>query len=578
MEALCLSGKGFSHGPAAAGGRPELPKISRNVKYGTEQSGGNRVYCITLRRLPKRHPRGDAALWSVLAGLLLPLSVSAAPPRFDISRFDVQGKTLLAPAELDTLLAPHRGADRDFGDVQRAVEALQAAYARHGFTLVRVALPEQELNGGVVRFQVVETRVGRVAIEGNRFHDDANIRHSLPGLAEGTLPNIARISASLAQANENPSKKTTLQLKDGARPDEVDARLAVVDEKAWSVALNVDNTGLEQTGKTLVGVVYQNANFAGLDHVLSLQYTTTAEQPKKVSVYGAGYHLPLYALDDSLDFYTNYSHFHSGTLPSRTLDMQVHGNETVYGARYNHSFGNLGPVESSASLGFDYKAFRNGVTFQGFPVGNDVTVHPLSLAYAGTWKAGASVTALTLSLARNLPGGDRGGTDDFERVRSGARPGYTLARLGAAYTRSLGLDWQLRLAAAGQYSRDALVPGEQFGAGGVGSVRGFLTREISGDKGYSASAELYTPELCARWQGAAVSCRALVFYDAAHVSRIDPLPGELSSVSIGSPGPGVPAALGRHATLQLDLGHVVDGAPVEARGRNRLNFKLSLAD
>src|SRR5258706_38213 len=134
--------------------------------------------------------------------------------------------------------------------------------------------------------------------------------------------------------------------------------------------------------------------------------------------------------------------------------------------------------------------FRNVGTLLGLRVCHDETVHPLSRAYAGTWKACAAVTALTLSLERHLPGGDRGGTDDFERVRSGARPGYTLARLGAAYTRSLGLDWQLRLAAAGQYSRDALLPREQFGAGRVGSVRGFLTREISGDKGYSASAEL----------------------------------------------------------------------------------------
>ncbi len=81
------------------------------------------------------------------------------------------------------------------------MDALQAAYAKRGYALVRVALPEQELDAGVVRFQVVETRIGRVVVEGNTFHDEANIRRSLPALVEGTIPNISRISASLAQAN-----------------------------------------------------------------------------------------------------------------------------------------------------------------------------------------------------------------------------------------------------------------------------------------------------------------------------------------------------------------------------------------
>ena len=60
--------------------------------------------------------------------------------------------------------------------------ALQAAYAKRGFNLVRVVLPEQELDHGVVRLTVIETRIGRVIVEGNRFFDDANIRRSIPGL------------------------------------------------------------------------------------------------------------------------------------------------------------------------------------------------------------------------------------------------------------------------------------------------------------------------------------------------------------------------------------------------------------
>jgi hemolysin activation/secretion protein len=96
-----------------------------------------------------------------------------------------------------------------------ALEALEAAYHARGFNVVQVALPEQELDQGVVRLQVVETRIGKLRVEGNTVFSEDNIRRSLPGLVEGQTPNLGAVSSSLKLANENPSKKTTLQLQSG---------------------------------------------------------------------------------------------------------------------------------------------------------------------------------------------------------------------------------------------------------------------------------------------------------------------------------------------------------------------------
>src|SRR5690349_16659168 len=88
----------------------------------------------------------------LFAGTVLAVAVSAAwaddEVRFQISRFDVSGNTLLSPAEVQAAVAPYTGPGRDFGDVQRALEALEALYHAHGYMVVSVQLPEQELNGG----------------------------------------------------------------------------------------------------------------------------------------------------------------------------------------------------------------------------------------------------------------------------------------------------------------------------------------------------------------------------------------------------------------------------------------------
>ncbi|RZJ14380.1 MAG: ShlB/FhaC/HecB family hemolysin secretion/activation protein, partial [Haliea sp.] len=144
-------------------------------------------------------------------------------PRFAITAYQVDGNTLLPAAEVERLLAPYTGPGRAFRDVRLAVDALQQAYRRAGIQVVVVQLPEQELTQGVVRVKVVEPRIGRVRVEGNREFSIANIRSSLPGLREGATPNIRDISASLKVANTNPAKQTTLSLQGTDQPEVIDA-------------------------------------------------------------------------------------------------------------------------------------------------------------------------------------------------------------------------------------------------------------------------------------------------------------------------------------------------------------------
>jgi hemolysin activation/secretion protein len=105
---------------------------------------------------------------------------AAAPLKFSISRYIVEGNTLLKQEQIDRVLAPYSGSGKDFGDVQRALEALQLAYQKEGYGSVEIRLPEQELEKGEVKLRVVEPKVGRITVEGNEHFSEANIRHGVP--------------------------------------------------------------------------------------------------------------------------------------------------------------------------------------------------------------------------------------------------------------------------------------------------------------------------------------------------------------------------------------------------------------
>jgi hemolysin activation/secretion protein len=522
-------------------------------------------------------PRRARAFGLAVAGTLLASTVLAqaagSGPSFAVTRYVVEGNSLLPAGQVESLLAPFAGPSRSFADVRRAAEALQDAYRRRGFNLVLVQLPEQELDQGVIRLRIVEPRIGRVQVEGNSAFSTGNVRSSLPGLQEGSAPNMRDVSASLKVANTNPAKQTTLELQSGAEPGVVDATVRVAEDKPWRIGLTADNTGTPETGRTRLGFLYQHANLWGLDHVASVQYTTSAEHPSKVSAYGAGYHVPLYRLGDSMDFFASYSNVDSGAITAGVLDLQVSGKGSVAGARYNHTLPSWGDLSSTLTFGIDWRAYKNDVALQGFQLGSDITVRPLSLAWSGQLPLASGLVALQLTGVQNIPGVSNGSDADFTSQRAGARARYHLLRYAAAYTQPLPADWQLRLQFNGQATGDALVPGEQFGAGGANSVRGFMEREVTGDRGRFASAEIQTHNWCAD----RLQCRAVVFADAASVTRNDALPGEERHASIASAGFGVRLAMDRNAALQADYARVLDGGGLRSRGDSRLHVALSLS-
>jgi hemolysin activation/secretion protein len=489
---------------------------------------------------------------------------------FEITRYQVQGNTLLPEKDIDQLLAPYTGKDRDFGSVEKALEALEAAYRDKGYSIVRVVLPEQELNQGVVTIKVVENKIGKITVSGNKFFTDDNIKNSIPALQIGQTPVMAEVSANVKVANEDPAKKTVVQLQTGDQEGLVNANLKVVDEKKWSGSVAVDNTGDEITGRNRLTVMVQNANVGGWDHVLSMQYTTSFANPNEVSVYGIGYHIPLYVLKDSLDFFASYSNVNSGTVTAGVFDVGVSGSGTAFGTRYNHNLMKIGDYDSTVTLGFDYKIFNNDLTVAGLPLGSNVAVHPLSLTYTGNWTVTGSSANFYATAVQNISGGEDSSDADFAAARTGATPNYSLFRYGANYLRALPQDWQFRFALNGQLTSDALVQGEQFGAGGANSVRGFSEREVIDDKGRTTTLELYTMNLCT----GGAQCRVLGFYDTGYVSRNDPLPGEIQRESIGSGGLGFRLTRAPYLLLQADLAHVIDASTVTPKGTNRIQFRV----
>jgi hemolysin activation/secretion protein len=496
-----------------------------------------------------------------------------APPRFEIRRFLVEGNSLLAQDELDRILTPFSGKDRDFGDIQRALEALQDVYTDRGYNAVRVSVPEQDIRSGEVRLRVVEARIRRVRVQGNRFFDEKNVRAGLPSLKEGTAPNTRAIGQDAQLVNENPAKQVSVVLQTADDPGQVDASVRVTDEKPSRISVFADNTGTPKTGNYRTGVSYQNANLFNGDDVINAQLLTSPGHASDVKVFGAGYRVPVYESSGVVDVLAGYSSVNSGIVQDL---FSVSGKGTVFGLRYTQLLGRIDTYEHRVAFGLDYRAYKNSVTLVGTTESlvPDITVRPVSLTYSGRSSQVGQDLSFSISYSHNISGGNKGDQAAFDQPgqRLGASANYSIWRAGLAFSQLLPSDFIMRAVANGQQTYDLLIPGEQFGMGGADSVRGYYERETASDNGLRFSLEVYGPDF-GSWIGGTWRARALVFYDTARGR--DNAPERGPENKLGSFGLGVRANQGKSFAFRLDVARVTHDAGTRLDGEYRAHAAVA---
>lgn len=531
-----------------------------------------------------RHRRTLALACAVLAagsaGAQAPASpvpAMAAPaptPVFAIKGFQVTGDNPLGDGETANVLAPFLRAQATIDTLQQATAALEAALRARGFGLHRVVLPPQAV-GDTVTLNIVTFTIDKVAIEGRSIYDEGNIRRSLPELREGATPNFRTLAVQTAIANENPNKQIQVGIRESDEPDKINASITVKEQRPWTLALGLSNAGSKASGRDRFTVSGGHTNLFNLDHQLVAAYTTSFEQTEDVKQFGLSYKIPLYAQGGVV-----------GASYTRSDVVGDFGSFNSTGA--GHTFGvnytlylppNVGR-RSYVTIGLDDRLFEatkiNNIVVPGTL---DRRSRPISLGYTARTESDASIWGYTVDLAVNT---GTGANNDLASYRT-EDPRVVTEHWKAVhgswnYLAPFAGHWTWGARAQYQISPDVLISGEQFGLGGLGSVRGTsIDRPVSGDRGLAASFEVTTPEL-------AEGLRALGFVDAGYLrNNGENTLSKPSSDHLASVGLGLRYTKGAFAA-SADYGRIVLGSKVPLnvnaaapkRGDDKLYINLSV--
>ena len=502
-----------------------------------------------------------------------------------VTHFDVQGNTLLPLRLIEQTLEPYTG-NVSVQRLREAASAVQTLYRRAGYGGVVAFLPEQALAGGAVQIRVVEGKLTRVDVADNRQYSTENIRASLPTLRTGATPNVRRIDAEIQMANENPAKNVQVLLQPGAEAGAIVAKVSVQEQPVQRFSGRLENTGGQSIGRWRAALGWQHANVWGLDHIFAAELQTAPQDVSGVAVASGSYRAPLYGQAMALDVYGAWSEVDAGKVGTAAGDLQISGRGGVAGLRGSFYLPRSGNVDQRLLLGVEWRTYLNSCSIQGLPqgacgtAGASVSVQPLGLTYTAQ-AAGAVRWGLSLGLFSNLAlGGKYGAASDFEAVRSGSEPRYTLARATGQITLPVGEGGAIAARAAGQATGQPLVPGELFGIGGAQSVRGFEERELSGDSGASLNLEAVGPNWAEGWGASwaalqGTDLRGLAFADAGAVLNQNDSSCQAgrSRCRMGSLGLGLRAAR-QDLQVHLDVARAMSTASTTAKGDVRAHFSL----
>lgn len=526
--------------------------------------------------LPRFSPRPSPCLSPILRVLLQAGALCFAVPGFaagqqgaaPISGVRVEGNTLLPEPRLAALTAGLAGTRPGMAELEALALRIQNAYRDAGYGGVVAYVPAQESTDGIVVVRVVEGKLAAVRVSGNAHFDTANVRAGLPSLREGTTPLVRAVDREIQLSNDNPAKQVQVTLAAGARPGEIDAEVGVADSNPLQYLLGYANTGTRSSGRHRISVGVQNANLFGRDHVGTLQFQTSPENPDRVRIFSAGYRLPLYAQAASIDAFVAHSTVSIGTTLTTAGPLSFTGKGTVAGLRMNRHLDRIGEYDHHVTVGLDWRDYDDECSVGDFGAAGcgaaavDLRTVPLSIAYGGQRDGKLIDYGVHAALSVNAGGSDGAA---FEAARRGARRHYAIARLTGFVDRSVGV-FSIAARVELQYSPHQLIAAEKFGLGGAASVRGYLDREVSGDTGYLVRLEASAP-MPGLAEG--LRLRPFVFLDHGRVRNHGDAPcRDLATRSCDLSGAGIGArvAFRRNASASVDIGRALSrGTSTSAR-------------
>lgn len=489
--------------------------------------------------------------------------VPASAITFELKAVTITGNESISSKELEPLYDKYLGHQVGMGDLKEIVSRIKQYYRDRGFIAAYVYLPPQNVTEGRIEIAVIEGRVGRVEIKGNRWFSEKLIRRSLR-MTAGRILFFEDLRRVLTFLNKNRDLKTRAVLKPGREAKTMDIEITVKDRFPIHLTTDVNNLGTDATGRTRWGVDLTHTNLLGLMDELSGRFQIGSH----AYAVGANYNIPITSFQTVLGYSFSYS---AVDLGGELGNLNIEGTAMTHGVSiaqpfYDQMWGKVN-VTASANLGFDFKSVRNKVL--GAKAGVDelrILNTGINFEETDSWGRTLSPHSFHFGFSDFL-GSSENVDSAATRVATGGQ--FFIYRAALLRYHRLPADLIVSVRASVQLTPDRLPSSEQIRLGGAFSVRGYQEGEYLADYGALIQNEIYIPayffpkdwKLPYSSQPLRRQIRGVGFFDFGGGSLRHPRTGEESDKFLIGLGGGVRIELFDHVYGRFQWGAPIGDKP-----------------
>ena len=474
------------------------------------------------------------------------------PGKVTVKEFKVTGSTVFSKEEFDKLLQEKKFLNRplSIAELYQVRSEITKLYVNNGYITSGAFIPPQKLTDGIVEIRVIEGKLEDIKVEGNRRLKPGYIRSRLRIATKQPL-NRDRLLKALQLLQLDPLiENLSAELASGTRPGESLLEITVKEAPTFDTTLTLDNARSSSVGSFRREVQVSEANLLGIGDGISASYINTDGS----NSFNFNYTLPINPRNGTIALSYGFSDNNVIEEPFSVLDIE--SNSRYYELSLRQPLKQTPTSEFALGLTLSRRESKSVFLEEELPFPAEGTddegrTRISAIRFFQDWTKRDSKQVFALRSQFSI------GLDALDSTINSSSPDsrFYAWRGQAQWVRLLARDTLLLLRGDLQFADRPIVAFEQFGLGGVQSVRGYRQDALLKDNGLFASAEVRIPVV--RFQGENNLVQVTPFFDFGsgwNRSGREESNSNIDTNTLVSVGLGLRMQLQDHLTARLDWG------------------------
>ncbi|MEQ8969380.1 MAG: ShlB/FhaC/HecB family hemolysin secretion/activation protein [Coleofasciculus sp. C1-SOL-03] len=458
----------------------------------------------------------------------------ATQEQITVQKFEFTGNTAFSDQELAEVTAEFTNRPITFAELLNARTAVTQLYVNNGYATSGAFIPPQPLTQDTVTIEIVEGGIEQIQVNGLR-RLRANYVRSRIAVANPKPLNVPHLLESLRLLQLDPLiENISAELSTGSGPGTSLLIVDIIEANTWSYQLFANNGRSPSVGSFRRGASITQANLLGFGDGVTLSYTNTDGSDE----IEFNYTLPVNPRNGTISF--SFSNTSSEIIEDPFNFLDIQSDSTSFDLTFRQPLIETPTQELAVGLTASRRNTKTvfledlvgeEVGFPSLGADEDGEIRVSALRFFQEWTQRGASEVFALRSQFNW------GLGLFNATVNDDAPDslFFSWRGQAQWVRLLAPDTLLVLQGDVQLAAQDLLPVEQIGLGGLGSVRGYRQDIRLTDNGAFASAEVRLPILrIPEWDGV---LQVTPFVDVGTVWNNgeidDPDPSSLASLGLG---------------------------------------------